>query len=106
MRGDREQPRVQRAPSLKFREQSLAIWPRGETIRPQIGRQIFRFGFTRTAGAENADDFALIPPAQFGGCVVVPRQHALGEGKILFVSRFDGRRHQGIEDEVLRLSRQ
>src|SRR5437588_456223 len=101
MGGDGEQPRVQRAASLKFREESLAIWPRSETIRPQIGGQILRFGFTRAAGAENADDFALITPAQFGGCVVVPRQHALGKGEILFVSR-SGRRRRIIRSAVAR----
>ena len=106
VRGDGEQPRFQRATSLKFREKSLAIWTRGETIRPQIGGQILGFGFACAARAENADDFALITTPQFGGRALVPRQHALRKGEILLVTRFGGYRHEGIEDEVLRLERQ
>ena len=67
----------------------------GETIRPKIGDQVFRFGLIRPAGAKDADELAMVTAAQLRGRGRIHRQDALDEGEVLLMTRGCFDRHKG-----------
>src|ERR1700704_1091226 len=93
MRCHGQKPGFESASPLILTEKRLAIGPRGETVRPEIGDQILGFRGTRSSRTKNSHDPAVIAAAQLrrGGAVYV--QNALRKVQILLVTGWGLMRH-------------